>query len=370
MRNMFIAIKALQKYGISHGRLVILIEACEESGSPDLPFYVEKLADRIGEPNLIVCLDSGCGNYEQLWVTSSLRGVIGGNLTCKIVTEGVHSGDSSGVVPGSFRLIRSLISRLEDEETGKIKGDAFNTELSEARMEKVKQAAKILGKKGIAGRFPLVPGASVMADDPIELALNRWWRPQLVIVGQQGLPDASAAGNVMRPSTKLTLSLRLPPTIDAKAANQALKETLLKDPPYNCEVSFEGEKTASGWAAPETAPWLESALQKASNTVFNKPAVFQGEGGSIPFMGMLGKLFPKAQFCVIGLLGPESNAHGPNEFLHIDYSAKLSICVALVVNDHCKAKVETLISSATNGKVADAAQLAAEYTRKEDGTKM
>ena len=104
-----------------HARCVILIEACEESGSYDLPSYVDHLAARIGAPSLVVCLDSGCGNYDQLWLTTSLRGLTGGALTVQVLTEGVHSGDASGVVPASFRIVRALLSRLEDGATGEIR---------------------------------------------------------------------------------------------------------------------------------------------------------------------------------------------------------------------------------------------------------
>src|SRR6266567_2153944 len=114
------AIEALQAQRVEHARCVVLIEACEESGSYDLPFYVDALAERLGAPSLVVCLDSGCGNYAQLWGTTSLRGIVNGVLTVEVLTEGVHSGAASGIVPSSFRIARQLLSRLEDERTGEI----------------------------------------------------------------------------------------------------------------------------------------------------------------------------------------------------------------------------------------------------------
>eukprot|EP00924_Labyrinthula_sp_SR-Ha-C_P002216 maker-scaffold_19-snap-gene-4.40-mRNA-1 protein AED:0.03 eAED:0.03 QI:52/1/1/1/0.5/0.2/5/35/497 len=341
-----LAIKSLQEHNLSHGRLVILIEACEESGSPDLEFYVQKYLDKIKQPNLVICLDSGCGNYEQLWITDSLRGVIGGNLSVSTLTEGVHSGDASGVVPGTTRILRQLLDRLEDSSTGKVIPEDFYVEISQARKEQIEAAANVLVdgiKVREMGSFPLVGETQLVSDDPVELCLNRWWRPQLVLTGQSGLPDCSKAGSVLRPNTTFTLSLRLPPGVDAKEASQKLKDLLLKDPPYNADVSFDGEKAASGWAAPEKTEWLMNSLEFASETVFKKKVMFQGEGGTIPFMAMLGNMFPKAQFCVTGVLGPESNPHGPNEFLHIDFSRKLTNCVAIILQKHCEAKVEQLI---------------------------
>src|ERR1700690_1896491 len=95
------AILALKAQGVAHARCAILIEACEEGGSFALPFYVDHLAERLGSPSLVVCLDSGCANYDQLWLTTSLRGLTGGALRVEVLSEGVHSGDASGVVPSS-----------------------------------------------------------------------------------------------------------------------------------------------------------------------------------------------------------------------------------------------------------------------------
>lgn len=340
-----LSLKALQKYNIPHPRVVILVEASEESGSPDLEHYVTKLKDEIGSPNLVVCLDSGCGNYDQLWLTASLRGCIGGTLSVKTLKEGVHSGDSSGVIPGTFRILRQLLSRIEDPKTGEVFIKDFQTEISEKCQNQVKLAAETLGKQWMCDHFPFLDGVKPVTDDVFEMALNRWWKPQLVITGQEGLPNCEVAGNVMRPETKFTLSLRLPPTVDAEAASLKMKEILEKDPPYGAHVTFTSEKAASGFAAPELSQWLEKSIQDASTTVFNKPCMIQGSGGSIPFMGMLLRKFPKAQFCVMGLLGPYSNAHGPNESMDIDYAGGLCCCCSMILNDHSKAKVESTINS-------------------------
>jgi acetylornithine deacetylase/succinyl-diaminopimelate desuccinylase-like protein len=332
------AIQALQDQDAPHARCVILIEACEESGSYDLPAYVDHLADRIGKPSLVVCLDSGCGNYEQLWCTTSLRGLAGGNLTVKVLEEGVHSGDASGIVPSSFRLLRQLLSRIEDEDTGRILLDGLQVEVPEDRMAQARKVSDVLGEE-VYDKFPFLPGMRPMAEDLTELVLNRTWRPALSVTGADGIPPLASAGNVLRPHTAVKLSLRLPPTLDGKGAGELLKETLLRDPPNGAQVTLDLEKASAGWNAPAMAPWLEQAIDAASHEFFGAPAMYMGEGGSIPFMGMLGEKFPGAQFMITGVLGPHSNAHGPNEFLHIPMGKKVTASVARVLTEHHAASV-------------------------------
>ncbi len=326
------AIKSMQEQNIPHSRIVVIIECCEESGSLDLPAYIDLLADRIGTPRLVVCLDSGCGNYDQLWLTTSLRGSIVGNLNVDILTEGVHSGDASGIVPSSFRIIRILLERLEDAKTGGIIPEWLSTDIPEERIKEAKDAARVLGDE-VWNKFPFVAGAHPISNDTLELLLNRTWRSALSYIGQAGMPDLLQAGNVQRPKTSIKLSLRIPPTLDATDIDRKLKELLESDPPYGAKVTFEPEKGGAGWNAPVTAPWLEESIARASKTHFGKPVMTWGEGGSIPFMGMLGAKFPEAQFVVTGVLGPHSNAHGPNEFLHIGMAKRLTACVADILAD-------------------------------------
>jgi acetylornithine deacetylase/succinyl-diaminopimelate desuccinylase-like protein len=327
------ALLALHEQDIAHARCVILIEACEESGSYDLPYYVDHLASRIGNPSLVVCLDSGCGNYEQLWLTTSLRGLTGGELTVQVLEEGVHSGDASGVVPSSFRILRELLSRLEDPETGRIKPKELYAEIPQQRIDQAKISAGVLGKE-IYTKFPFVEGMHPVTEDLTELVLNRTWRPQLAVTGVDGMPPLESAGNVLRPKTSVKLSLRVPPTLNGAKAGEYVKQLLEKDPPYGAKVSFKLEKDGSGWNAPQLSPWLEEAVAAASEQFFGKPAAYMGEGGSIPFMGMLGSKFPQAQFLITGVLGPHSNAHGPNEFIHIPTGKKVTMVVADVVARH------------------------------------
>jgi acetylornithine deacetylase/succinyl-diaminopimelate desuccinylase-like protein len=327
------AIMALQAQGAPHARCVVLIEACEESGSYDLPAYVDHLAERIGKPSLVVCLDSGCGNYDQLWCTTSLRGMAGGNLTVKVLEEGVHSGDASGIVPSSFRIIRQLLSRIEDEHTGRILLHGLHADIPADRLAQAAKVAEVLGDE-VFDKFPFLPGMTPMASDNTELVLNRTWRPALSVTGVDGIPPLASAGNVLRPQTSLKLSLRLPPTLDGKRAGDLLQDVLLRDPPNGAEVTLKLEKAATGWNAPELSPWLSSAIDQASQEFFGQPAMYMGEGGSIPFMGMLGEKFPGAQFMITGVLGPHSNAHGPNEFLDIPMGKRVTSSVARVIAEH------------------------------------
>lgn len=332
------AVQALQEQGVPHARCVVMIEACEESGSYDLPAYVDHLAARIGKPSLVVCLDSGCGNYDQLWCTTSLRGLAGGNLTVKVLNEGVHSGDASGVVPSSFRILRQLLSRIEDQDSGRILLDGLHVEVPADRMVQAKTCAEVLDT-AIFDKFPFLPGMTPMHSDLTELVLNRTWRPALSITGAEGLPPLSSAGNVLRPCTSVKLSLRLPPTLDGKRAGELLTEALLRDPPNGADVTLHLEKDSTGWNAPTMTPWLERAIDDASQAFFGKPAMYMGEGGTIPFMGMLGEKFPGAQFMITGVLGPHSNAHGPNEFLDIPMGKRVTACVAQVLAEHRNASV-------------------------------
>ncbi len=327
------AILALKDAAIPYARCVILIEACEESGSPDLPYYVDHLGARLGQPSLVVCLDSGCGDYERMWLTTSLRGLMAGSLTVTVLDEGVHSGDASGVVASSFRILRHLLSRLEDPDTGMILSLDLFDEIPAQRAAQARQAAQVLGD-AVYSKFPFAGAMTPVTPDLAELVLNRTWRPTLSLIGMDGIPAMGSAGNVLRPFTSAKLSIRLPPTKDAKSAAQSVKRLLEADPPYGAKVQFEIDSAETGWNAPALAPWLETAVAKASRQAFGAEAAYMGEGGSIPFMGMLGDKFPKAQFVITGVLGPHSNAHGPNEFLHLPTGKRVSQAVALILSDH------------------------------------
>ena len=335
------AIKALDAQGIARPRCVGLIESCEESGSFDLPAYLDALKARLGNVSLVVCLDSGAGNYDQLWLTTSLRGMVSGVLKVEILTEGVHSGDSSGLVPSSFRILRHLLDRLEDSATGELLPKSFHCEIPSDRVEQMRATAAILGNE-VWKRFPWACGADgtlalPTTTDPAQALLNRTWKPTLSVTGADGLPELGNAGNVLRPYTAFKLSLRLPPLVEGHAAALKLKALLEDNAPYNAKVTFTpdgraGAFGATGWNAPSLAPWLEDALNAASRAQFGGAACGTiGQGGTIPLMSLLQQGFPAAQMMVCGVLGPKSNAHGPNEFLHVPYGKKLTAAVAQVM---------------------------------------
>ncbi len=323
-------VKAMKAQGLALPRIVILIEFCEESGSPDLPYYIDEYEDIIGTVDLVVCLDSGAGNYEQFWTTVSLRGMVACELRADVLTEGVHSGSASGLVPSSFRILRQLISRIEDKTSGEVKLKEFHTNIPDHRIAEVQTMVDALDGKTEA--FPWIENMQPSTDDPVEGTLRRTWKPALSFVGLDGIPAVKDGGNVLRPYTTLKLSFRLPPDVDSHAAMAAAEKILMENPPYNATVSIEWEESANGWNAPKLAPWLDEAIQEASKTFYSKPALAMGEGGTIPFMAMLGEKFPQAQFVITGVLGPGSNAHGPNEFLHIPFAKKLSACIGYILN--------------------------------------
>ena len=334
------AVEALKAQGLTHPRIVGLIETCEESGSHDLPPYLDALRTRLGNVSLVVCLDSGAGNYDQLWLTTSLRGMVSGVLKVEILTEGIHSGDASGVVPSSFRVLRNVLDRLEDSATGRLLPESFHCQLPTDRLVQVQAAAAMLGD-ALWQRFPWACGADggstlPTTTDPVEALLNRTWRPTLSVTGVDGFPDMKNAGNVLRPYTAFKLSLRLPPLVDGHQASLHLKTLLEDNAPYNAKVTFHpdgraGALGANGWNAPSLAPWLEAALNTASLAQFGAPVGYIGQGGTIPLMSMLQQGFPAAQMMVCGVLGPKSNAHGPNEFLQVPYAKKLTAAVAEVI---------------------------------------
>lgn len=329
------AVKALKEQSATLPRILILIEFCEESGSPDLPYYMNLCADVIGTPDLVVCLDSGAGDYKRFWTTTSLRGMIGGTLRVDVLTEGVHSGGASGHVPSSFRIARQLLSRLEDQNTGEILLDELKTQIPDYRIKETEKFVSILGNE-VIDEFPWADTMRPSTENNVEGVLRRSWRPALSVVGADGLPPSNNAGNVLRPYTQLQLSMRIPPMVNPIEAQNAIEKVLIENPPYNASISIHFDEAASGWNAPETAEWLALAMNRASEEFYGESSCSLSEGGTIPFMAMLGDQFPRAQFVITGVLGPGSNAHGPNEFLHVPYAKKLTACVAFILNNFPK----------------------------------
>ena len=327
------AIAALKAQAIPLARCVLMIEASEESGSIHLPAHLDALGAGIGEPSLVICLDAECGNYEQLWSTTSLRGNLEGLLTVRVLTEGAHSGLASGIAPTPFRIVQRLLERLENSVTGEPRLPELHSDIPKDRRAQITVAAGVLGRQ-ILDKIPFVTGAQPLSANAEELLINNTWRATLTVTGADGLPPTRAAGNVLLPEITLKISLRLPPTVDAAGANRIVRAVLERDPPYGAQITFESQSSTGGWNASAFAPWFEQSMQRASRHVFGRDPVYFGGGGSIPFLRMLGERFSDTQFFVTGVLGPHSNAHGPNEFLHIDYATRLTECVSLVLADH------------------------------------
>ena len=326
------AIELAQRSGRGHPRCIAIIEGSEESGSPHLPAYLEALGERLGEagPSLVVCLDSGAASYDRLWTTTSLRGLLGATITVKVLEEGIHSGSGGGLVPDSFRLLRQLFSRIEDEKTGEVLLPACRVEVPAGR---VREAAELAALVDDGDRFPVVEGLRLgNGAGAAERLLARSWQASLAYVGIEGLPPIEEAGNVLRPYTKAKIAMRIPPSSDSKKAAEELVEALTSDPPEGAEVRVEDLVPADGFDAPETVPWLAVAARAASEAYFGAPSGAMGEGGTIPFLSALLSSYPSAQFLVTGVLGPESNAHGPNEMLHLPTAKALTACVAHVLS--------------------------------------
>jgi acetylornithine deacetylase/succinyl-diaminopimelate desuccinylase-like protein len=262
-----------------------------------------------------------------------LRGLVGLTLTVRVLTEGVHSGAAGGVVPSTFRILRQLLSRVEDEATGEILVPELHVPMPIDREKELAETANELGED-ISERFPFVAGATAVDADEIAQLTAKTWQPALELIGIAGVPAPADGGNVLRPYTTAKLSFRLPPMCDADAARDALVRVLTAEPPYGAQIEIESNDFANGWNAPPTAPWLAAAVDEASMAAFGEPARTVGEGGTIPFMAMLGERFPDAQFVITGVLGPDTNAHGPNEFLHLPTARRLTIAIAHILNAH------------------------------------
>ena len=324
------AVEALEAVGAPHGRVLVLIEASEESGSPDLEAHLDALAGRIGQLGLVLSLDSGCASYDRLWLTTSLRGSINAILRVDVMTKGVHSGMSGGVVPSSFRIVRELLERVEEAATGKVLVAGCDVGVPPSRQREIEQVAAEFGDDAV-GCFPVLPGVELEGTGAASRLARLSWRAALEVTGAAGLPPVGAAGNVLRPSTTLKLSLRTPPTADALEVAEALRGVLMSDPPSGAAVSVRIEQAASGWVASDLPAWLETAVDDASFACFGNPPRSFGMGGSIPSVTSLARSYPAAQLITTGLLGPGSNAHVPDECLHVPTAKAVTSCAAHLI---------------------------------------
>jgi len=331
------AIEALRAAGGKHARCLVLLETSEESGSPDLDAYLDAYRDRLGDISLVVCLDSGGQDYERLWLTTSLRGMVSTTVTVSVMESGQHSGSASGIVPSSFRIMRRLLDRVEDPRTGEILLPELHGELPPERDAEMKALAD-LAPGAVKAAFPMVEGMSPAAEGDYELMVNNSWRPTLSVIGAAGLPLPPDAGNVLRPFTTLKLSFRLPPSVDPKVALAAIERALTTDVPYGAKVTLSDPEGGPGWNCPPIARWLREGLDALSESVFGgNPWLTMRLGGSIPFMGSLADAYPDAQFVVTGALANDSNPHVPDEWLHIPHAKRVTESVAHLLDAHARA---------------------------------
>ncbi|HVA06588.1 MAG TPA: M20/M25/M40 family metallo-hydrolase [Acidimicrobiales bacterium] len=321
--SLFAAVTGLLAADGGRGRVVILIEASEESGSPDLPAYVEFLAPRLGRPSLVICLDSGALSYDRLWLTTSLRGNLVVSVRIQVLTEGIHSGAGGGIVPSSFRILRRIMSRIEDETTGEIL-------LPQLRGRGIPdpQRANLtaVAEEFPEGAVPAVDGLHLMGDTQADRLIAKAWSAALEVTGMDGLPAVRDGGNVLRPFTTAKFSLRLPPDVDARAAAAALISVIASD--EGAHVTIDMEPPADGWIASPLPDEIATRLTRASEASFGRTFGAMGEGGTIPFLAQLQRGFPDTPIVATGVLGPHSNAHGPNEFLHIPMAKAVTHAVA------------------------------------------
>jgi len=330
-----VALEAVRAAGGRHARCVVLAEGSEESGSPHLQQVLDALADRIGTPDLVLALDSSAPTDERLWVTTSLRGALMGELTVRVLDHGIHSGTAGAVVPSSFRIARLLLDRVEDAATGDLLLPELVTDPPPWAEAAARAADAALADAGADDEgYPTVGHLSLQGATRLERSMRRSWLGAVAVVGADGLPPSVDAGAVLRPSTTLKLAIRLPPTADAGAAAAAVDRAFTTDVPYGAEVTWEPELAAGGWAAPAFAPWLSAALDRASEATFGNPAGTVGEGGSIPFLGWLAERFPVAQLLALGALVPGSNHHGPDESLHLPTAERVVGGVAALLAAH------------------------------------
>ena len=329
-----LAVQALREAGGRHARIVVLIEASEESSSVHLATHLETLLPRFAGADLVITLDSFCESYDRLWTTTSTRGVCGGVLDIEVCADDPHSGRASGVLPSSFRILRLLLDRIERSGTGEVLLASANVTIPAHRLAEAAVAAAAFPT--LSSSFRPVSGVQPMAADAAGELVNETWRPALEVIGVDGLPPVADAGNVFRSRLSVKLSLRLPPTADVHAVGDELTAVLEADPPFGATVQLQPGARGPGWESPAFEPWLAAATAQASLAHFGAPVASCGVGGTIPFMGMLGEHLPDAQFLLVGVLGPESNAHGPDEFLHLPTVRRVTSCVADVLRAHAE----------------------------------
>lgn len=326
------ALRALDKLGIDRPHCVALFETAEESSSFHYEKYLERMKSHLGDVGLVVILDSTALDYKRLWITQSLRGTVNCMLKVQVLEHDMHSGEAGGIVPSSFMIVRSLLDRMEDANTGKIRLDALHCDIPKEVIKQTKALAKVCGKQ-VFEAFPWEGATKPEKRNPWKAILSRNWEPALAVVGAGGIPSIAEAGAILRAQTTLKLCMRIPPLVDPEKAAKAMKQCLTEKPPFKATVSMEGLVTGPGWYASGTPQWLKKALNQSSKAFWGEEAGYLGIGASIPLVAHFSKVWPETAFMVAGVLGPNSNAHGPNEFLDLEYAKRLTASVAKVISE-------------------------------------
>ena len=324
------SVRLLQEAEVPHPRCTMIIETCEESGSFDLPPYLEALTEQLGNPDMVVVLDSGGPDYDHVWMTEALRGLVSGTLSVKVSHEGIHSGNSGGSIPSSFRIQRILLDRVEDSSSGKVLIPEMHVDIPEQIREKAMALREIVGDS-IWEQFPTVDTLRQASETTEDMIVAMNWEPTLSIIGADGIPSVQDAGNVLRTNTDLKLSFRIPPGVDSESAIARAKVILEEDPPYGAEVTFTPDSCADGFHAPPLDGPISEAIQEASMELTGLPPLATWTGGTIPFMSMMQGKYPEAMFLCTGTSGPGNNAHGPDEKLHIPSSKRLTVALSATI---------------------------------------
>ena len=324
------SVRLLQEQGLPHPKCTMIIETCEESGSFDLPPYLEALTEQLGDPDIVVVMDSGGPDYEHTWMTEALRGLVSGTLSVKVSHEGIHSGNSGGSIPSSFRIQRILLDRVEESTTGKVLVPEMHVDISKEVRDKAAALAEVVGSS-IWEQFPTVESLRQASESTEDMIVAMNWEPTLSIIGADGIPPVQVAGNVLRTNTDLKLSFRIPPGVDSESAIDKVKETLESDPPYGAEVTFTPDSCADGFHAPPMEGRVSEAIHDASKELTGLPPLATWTGGTIPFMAMMQGKYPEAMFLCTGSSGPGNNAHGPDEKLHIPSSKRLTVVLSATI---------------------------------------
>ncbi len=324
------SVRLLQEAEVPHPRCTMIIETCEESGSFDLPPYLDALTEQLGNPDMVVVLDSGGPDYDHIWMTEALRGLVSGTLSVKVSHEGIHSGNSGGSIPSSFRIQRILLDRVEDSSSGKVLIPEMHVDIPGQIREKAMALREIVGDS-IWEQFPTVDTLRQASETTEEMIVAMNWEPTLSIIGADGIPSVQDAGNVLRTNTDLKLSFRIPPGVDSESAIARAKAILEEDPPYGAEVTFTPDSCADGFHAPPLDGPISEAIQEASMELTGLPPLATWTGGTIPFMAMMQGKYPEAMFLCTGTSGPGNNAHGPDEKLHIPSSKRLTVALSATI---------------------------------------